>query len=610
MKLNSSIRTFIALFLFAATAAKAEDPVTTRRVDGQSAAAGAEIIINQIDVSQYPKVTIFSTILRDGRPVPNLTSADFRIREDEVDQEPLTVVPKLTPLAAVITMDVSGSMRKALPTAQQAAANFVDSLTETDQAAVIAFSREVKTAVPFTSNKAIIKNGISATTARGDTALFDALYASVEALKGSKGRKAIVVLSDGVDDDGTGKQLSKHQLSEILALAREVNVPIFTIGLGKELDETTLTTVAAESGGRYYNAPSPADLQGLFDRISEQLSGQYNIYYTSNLPGDGTPHRVQLSYQSYRVSKEYLSPQLETAAQSASIAAAAPTPAIAALPAENHPVKPEPVRISLGMSRISIPNIRDGEVSVLAGTGNQAKFIGRIRVQEPAMEVAAGDYTLKIRNLIMPGVNVKAGEVTEIVLGEISIPNLTAGDIGIEGLTNKGWAGSINPQDTTLQVFPGEYTFKIKGSLVSSTSVEPGKIAAVQLAKVEVPNIVNNSISLLYSEGAKWMGDFSSGNQVIFVPAGKYYFRQRSFSTLPFELQAGQNLRFELARISRKDTTGRPIEIKSKNGNAWAGTLDERHPTLDIIPGEYDLKIGAQVVSTVLLEAGKETVIE
>jgi len=77
---------------------------------GRNAAEGNNLIINQIDTSGFPKVSIFATVLEDGQPKPGLTATDFRVREDEVDQEPLRVEPKLTPLSIVVALDTSGSM--------------------------------------------------------------------------------------------------------------------------------------------------------------------------------------------------------------------------------------------------------------------------------------------------------------------------------------------------------------------------------------------------------------------------------------------------------------------------------------------------------------------
>jgi VWFA-related protein len=276
------------------------------RVTGEQAAAGAQVQLNQIDTSEFPKVTIFATVLRDGAPVPDLSSSDFRVREDEVDQEPITVVPKLTALSVVLTLDTSGSMKKRLADAQAAAASFVDTLQSQDKAQIIRFSRDVKTIYPLGSDRAAARTAIGATAARGDTALWDALYASVESLRDVSGRKAIVLLSDGVDDDGSGKPLSKHTVTDVLSLAKQVNTPIYAIGLGTELDEVNLRKIATDSGALYLSASEPTELKRLYDNIGKQLAGQYAIYYTSNLPADGSEHRVQVRYSGITSTKSYV----------------------------------------------------------------------------------------------------------------------------------------------------------------------------------------------------------------------------------------------------------------------------------------------------------------
>ena len=300
----------------------------SRRVTGQEKAAGAEVRINQIETSEFPKVTIFATVLKDDSPVQGLSASDFRVREDEVDQEPITVVPKLTPLSVVLTLDTSGSMKKRLADAQAAAKSFLDTLEAQDKAQVIRFSRDVSTIFPLGSDRAAAAATIESTVARGDTALWDALYASLESLRNVAGRKAIVLLSDGVDDDGTGKPLSKKTVADVLALARHVNVPIYAIGLGTELDEINLEKVATNSGALYLNAADPAELKRLYDSIGKQLAGQYTIYYTSNLPSDGLEHRVQLKFGATTSTKSFVPP--------ARVAAAPPTPA----PTAKKPAEP------------------------------------------------------------------------------------------------------------------------------------------------------------------------------------------------------------------------------------------------------------------------------
>ncbi len=156
-----------------------------------------------------------------------------------------------------------------------------------------------------------------------------------------------MLLSDGVDDDGTGKPLSKKTVTDVLALARQVNVPIYAIGLGTELDEINLKKVATDSGALYLNAADPAELKRLYDSIGKQLAGQYTIYYTSNLPSDGLEHRVQLKFGAITGTKSFVPP--------ARVATAPPPPAKTAEPPAELPSwlplypgsKPEGVSVAI-----------------------------------------------------------------------------------------------------------------------------------------------------------------------------------------------------------------------------------------------------------------------
>jgi VWFA-related protein len=270
--------------------------------------AGRSLQINQIDTSNFPKVNIFALVTENEQPVTGLTENDFKVREDEVPQEPITVAAQVQPLSVVLTLDTSGSMTKAMGTAKAAASSFVDTLGANDSVGVISFNRTVTLLAPVGSSKASAKETVSSLMARGDTALFDALYASLDSTRGRTGRRAVVLLSDGVDDDGYGKTLSKKTIADIGALAKELNVPVFTIGLGSEIDEKTLRQVASESGGAYFAAPTAADLQALYTKLGRQLSGQYHISYNSNLPGDGSVHTIQLLQGQLRSTKAYQSP--------------------------------------------------------------------------------------------------------------------------------------------------------------------------------------------------------------------------------------------------------------------------------------------------------------
>jgi len=297
------------------------DAAQSRRLDGINSTATASLLVNQIDTSKFPEVTLFVTVLKDGEPVLGLGERDFRVREDEVDQEPLQVSPKLDPLKAVVTIDTSGSIKKSLPAVQTAASEFIGVLDQRDAFTVISFSREVKV-LNNSGNREQARHAIASTVARGDTALYDALYESVKSLEDTAGRKAVVLLSDGVDDNGAGQQLSKHSLQEGLDLSRKVNVPVYALGLGKDKDPAVLQKIATDTGGLYFDAPQAADLQSIYSAIGRQLKGQYAIHYTSNLPADGTTHRIKVDSTSINTFgiKEYIAPSNGIAGKSAATA--------------------------------------------------------------------------------------------------------------------------------------------------------------------------------------------------------------------------------------------------------------------------------------------------
>ncbi|WP_179380394.1 vWA domain-containing protein [Jannaschia marina] len=278
------------------------------RVETRDAAEGLELVLNEINTEGYPDVALFATVLRDGAPVAGLGPDDFRVSEDEVEQEPLTVEAQLPPLSVVVTVDVSGSMSKRMEATRAAAASFVTELAPEDAVQVVSFQREISTLTPMATTKDAAIGAIEGLVARGDTALYDGLLTSVDLVADRAGRKAIVLLSDGVDDDGTGQPLSTATVGQALARASEVNVPVFVIGLGTEMDEATLRSIADATGGQYLPAPDPAQLSAVYDSIGDQLSGQYAIRYTSSLLADGTARRVDLETLGLRASKSYTAP--------------------------------------------------------------------------------------------------------------------------------------------------------------------------------------------------------------------------------------------------------------------------------------------------------------
>ena len=146
---------------------------------------------------------------RSGGPVKNLNKENFVIYEDGVKQEILKFEPTVTPFSVVMILDMSGSTLSFRQTIQQAAYRFVDALAPEDRIAVVEFYDKVNLLNDFTTERKIVGHSIAVANGRGKTQLYKALNFSLEKLaKEGNRRKAIIVLTDGIDTDVREKDRS------------------------------------------------------------------------------------------------------------------------------------------------------------------------------------------------------------------------------------------------------------------------------------------------------------------------------------------------------------------------------------------------------------------
>ena len=121
-------------------------------------------------------------------------------------------------------------------------------------------------------------------------------YRALMAVKATKGRKVVVLLSDGRDEDnaGTGRGSARTQKDVLLAL-KETDATIYPIGLGPHVDRELLERLAAESGGAAYFPEDVSTLRENYARIVEELHRRYVVSYTStNGARDGGWRSVEI----------------------------------------------------------------------------------------------------------------------------------------------------------------------------------------------------------------------------------------------------------------------------------------------------------------------------
>ena len=235
--------------------------------------------------------------------VTGLGQKDFAVFEDGVRQELSLFTHENLPISLALMLDTSASMDEKLPQAQSAALRFVKTLRAQDLAQVVQFNDRASVLQDFTAEQAALEAAVRRTQAAGPTALHNALYVALKDLgkqkkAGELRRRAIVLLSDGED---TASLVSDDQVIE---LARKTEISIYAISLRPNRPQDRerlsfsqaahlLSVLSRDTGGQVFFPSSLSELDGVYDRIAEELRTQYNLGYVSaNRRRDGKWRRI------------------------------------------------------------------------------------------------------------------------------------------------------------------------------------------------------------------------------------------------------------------------------------------------------------------------------
>ncbi|MBI4486532.1 MAG: VWA domain-containing protein, partial [Acidobacteria bacterium] len=167
-------------------------------------------------------VEVYTTVTdRQGQPVTGLTVPDFTVSEDGRPQSITTFAAGDFPLAVAVAIDRSFSMGDRLAVGKSAARAFVGALRPVDQVMIVAVGSETGMTTPLTTDHRAALAAIDRLDRWGTTPLYDAMAAAIDVVEPAKGRRALVLLSDGTD------RYSRTSASELLDHARHSNVLIY-----------------------------------------------------------------------------------------------------------------------------------------------------------------------------------------------------------------------------------------------------------------------------------------------------------------------------------------------------------------------------------------------
>jgi VWFA-related protein len=257
------------------------------------------VTVASADDSAFPTITAVVLADQDGKPLSSLPPGSVTVTENGKPAEVVSVTPSSStsvPLELVLAIDTSGSMAGGtLAQAQTAAIGLLRSLAPGDRAALISFDTQVRVEQPSTADLSTVIAAIGRLSARGNTALYDAVAKSADLTsQAQNARRAVVLLTDGEDYGG----LSKLSREESLARSVASQTIFYTIGVGSEMDTAYLTQLAQGSGGRFFPAAQAAELPAIYAAIQERLRSYFVLTVRSTAEPAGTDRTIQVSIQS------------------------------------------------------------------------------------------------------------------------------------------------------------------------------------------------------------------------------------------------------------------------------------------------------------------------
>jgi len=236
-----------------------------------------------------------------NRLVTGLEPDNFRIFEDNIEQEVVNFSSEDVPISIGVILDLSGSMANKLGKAKQAAIQFFKTANPQDEFFLVGFNERADLLSPFTNNVEDLQSRLLQAAAKGRTALLDAIYLGLSQMRAAQhGKRALLIVSDGGDNN------SRYNEKDIKRLVREADTQLYSIGIfdpseyrsrtPEELNGPSLLSEMTElTGGRAFTAENLNDLPDIAAKIGAELRNQYILgYHPSNKAHDARWRKIKI----------------------------------------------------------------------------------------------------------------------------------------------------------------------------------------------------------------------------------------------------------------------------------------------------------------------------
>ena len=224
-------------------------------------------------------VEVYASVTdRQGQPVRGLSREDFTVREDGAVQQVTAFAAGEFPLSVAVALDRSFSMAgQRLAAARSAARLFLDELRPADESMLIGVGSITEVLAPLSTDRTRQFDVLTRLDAFGTTGLYDAIIAAIDAIQPARGRRALVLLSDGSD------RYSMATSADALARARGADVLVYPIALG-EARPPVFAELATITGARSFHVRDARQLPETLRTIAAELRHQYLLGYSPSKP--------------------------------------------------------------------------------------------------------------------------------------------------------------------------------------------------------------------------------------------------------------------------------------------------------------------------------------
>ncbi len=260
-------------------------------------------------------VTVPVTVRKPGGGfIKGLPQSAFHVAEDGQEQEILLFAPEAVPTRIAIVLDVSGSVRTEWGSIKFATKKFLENLKPEDQFALVTFNTEVRLKMDWGRKFDRVDPVLTSVYCKDNTDLWDAIYiTATDVFKGIKEKKAIIIMSDGLDNN------SSYSYDEALQAAIRSEAAVYVVskteavrqlmmfemaqqriydGIPREVfvqADLALRKLAYETGGRVLYPNNFGQLDNIYAEVDDELRNQYTIgYISTNQVKDGSYRRIQV----------------------------------------------------------------------------------------------------------------------------------------------------------------------------------------------------------------------------------------------------------------------------------------------------------------------------